>query len=292
MIRYVLQRLIFLVVTLLIVSFLAFALLSVWPIKVTDQLVESRLTPTQVQSIEAKYGLRQPFWVQYVKWLRSCAELQCGVYIWANAGVAEPVAKHLFGECLFGLLCYASSTLILLMTTFLLTWLLALPLGIYSATHQGLRRERAIAFLGYLWLGLPSFLLAIFASWFAYSKLNNITLAPGGQYDKFLHFVIVYALIIGMANVAVIMRHTRGSLLDILGSDYIQAARAKGLSGLAIGTPLGDILRHAPGPAPGAGNRLLGLPLVGVALLPTGDLRLLVCLQQTQQYYFSSRGPV
>jgi peptide/nickel transport system permease protein len=135
------------------------------------------------------------------------------------------------------------------MASFLLSWLIAIPLGIYIATHRGTFIDRASNLSAFAAISLPSFFLALLALLFAYqTRWFPIGGATSENYDTLTQFAKIKdtawhlalpTLVLGLGGVAGLMRQMRGNLLDVLGENYIQAARARGLAERTV------VLKHA-----------------------------------------------
>jgi len=204
-----------------------------------------RVSPGDVRKEKIKAFRPRPAWIQYWTWLK-------GVVTRGDFGESTQWQMNaltaLFGQ---GKLL---KTLILIFFTSLFSWLLAIPIGIYSATHRYSVGDNAFTFLGFLGLSIPNFLLALILLWFLVTYLQvgprwglaitaDFFFHAGrcngsifGSYDGkscFLIFLWVLwpaLLVIGTANMALLIRYMRGNLLDVLNMPYIQTARAKGLT--------------------------------------------------------------
>ena len=251
MLGYILRRLLYIVPLLLIISVIAFLVVKIEP--------GNFCTPLRIQS-EALYqrcvastGMDRPLVVQYGKWL-------WGIVTHFNFGYSfqnqQPVLRQLFtagnwqsGTPLFW-------TLVLSLGTMLLSWLLAVPLGIYAATHRGSWRDWGVNLFSYMGLSIPNFTLAIALLWLMVVVFQvghicwnsaqlgqTVCLGVSGLFDgdfvsapwsleKFLDLLWHLwpaILVIGAANLATIVRYVRSEMLDVLGQPYVQTARAKGL---------------------------------------------------------------
>jgi len=223
---------------LILVSVISFGLIQVMP---GDYLTRARMNPQITQEtfsqMMANYGLDKPFYVQYWLWLkRIVTKRDFGT----SFETMRPVYWTLFmGDRLMWTIVISSSTM-------LLTWLIAIPLGIYSATHQYKSSDHTLTFFGFLGLSIPNFFFALVVLWLlvAVFKVGNYGLGVGGLFDNrfigapwslaklgnVLWHIWPAWLVIGTSGMAGLLRYMRGSLLDTLSLQYVQTARAKGLS--------------------------------------------------------------
>jgi len=222
---------------LIIISLISFAILQLMP---GDYLTRSRLNPDITQEtfdeMAHRYGLDKPFIVQW--WIWFTRIIRYGDF-GTSFETRQPVFFTLFmGGRLFW-------TLIISASTMLLTWLISIPLGIYSATHQYKVSDHTLTFFGFLGLSIPNFFFALVVLWMLVAVFHvGPDLGVGGlfsnkyieapwSWNKFLnllwHLWPVW-LVVGTSGMAGLMRYMRGSLLDTLRLPYVQTARAKGLS--------------------------------------------------------------
>jgi len=223
---------------LILVSVISFGLIQVMP---GDYLTRARMNPQITQEtfsqMMANYGLDKPFYVQYWLWLKQIVTKRD---FGTSFETMRPVYWTLFmGDRLMWTIVISSSTM-------LLTWLISIPLGIYSATHQYKTSDHTLTFFGFLGLSIPNFFFALVVLWLlvAVFKVGNYGLGVGGLFDnRFINAPWSLAkvrnvlwhiwpawLVIGTSGMAGLLRYMRGSLLDTLSLQYVQTARAKGLS--------------------------------------------------------------
>jgi peptide/nickel transport system permease protein len=196
-----------------------------------------QITQETFSQMMANYGLDKPFYVQYWLWLK---QIVTNRDFGTSFETMRPVYWTLFmGDRLMWTIVISSSTM-------LLTWLIAIPLGIYSATHQYKSSDHTLTFFGFLGLSIPNFFFALVVLWLlvAVFKVGNYGLGVAGLFDnRFINAPWSLAkignvlwhiwpawLVIGTSGMAGLLRYMRGSLLDTLSLQYVQTARAKGLS--------------------------------------------------------------
>jgi peptide/nickel transport system permease protein len=179
--------------------------------------------------LRERYGLDQPLHIQYLRWIQGWPEGDFGWSLEWNSPVLPLVANRLGYTLLLGTL------------SLLITISYAIPVGIYSATHQYSFADNALSFFGFLGLSLPGFLLALV--WLFVGAIvlridvggtlgDEFRDAPMGAAKLWSYWNHLWppALILGLASTAQLQRIMRSSLLDVMGQQYITTARAKGLT--------------------------------------------------------------
>ncbi len=236
MIAYLIRRLLAGLLTIWAASVISFIVIQLPPGDyVTAYIAALQSSGTVVSSEEAEglrqqYGLDQPVYVQYFKWMRLMMQGNFGMAMEYNRPVREVIGDRL------------AITLIVSVAAVLFIWLLALPIGIYSAVRQYSLGDYFFTFLGFIGIAVPNFMLALLLLYisFKYFGVQNVgglfspdmALAPWGWpkiWDMLKHLPIP-AIIIGMAGMAEVMRIMRANLLDELRKPYVVTARAKGLT--------------------------------------------------------------
>jgi peptide/nickel transport system permease protein len=234
MTRYILQRLALLPLLMLVYSFVIFAIIQAPPGDFLTSYVAtlassgSSLSAEQIAAMRAQYGLDQPFFVQYLLWLQHLIHGDFGLSLEYQRPNAE-----LIGDVL-GL------TLALALFSFVLTWALAIPAGIYSATHPRSLGDHVLTIINYVGVATPNFMLALVLMWvaFAYFDISITGLFSPDYVDKpwnfgklvdLLEHIWLPALVLGIAGTARLSRIMRANLLDELNKPYVVTARAKGM---------------------------------------------------------------
>lgn len=228
MIVFVLRRLLTLIPMLLGVTLLVFLLMSLAPGDfLTPIKMQRDIPPELISELERKFGLDQPWYVQYGYWLRNVAQLDFG-YSWS---LKIPVVD-LIGSRL-------QATFLLSLTATLFAWLIAVPLGVLAAIYKDSIFDRASALLAYAALSIPEFFLALLAVWFAAvsgwfpiggaTSIEHDYLSAGGQLLDRVYHLVLPTIVLGIGGVAGLMRVMRANFLDAIRADYVQTARAKGV---------------------------------------------------------------
>ncbi len=228
MIAYLFRRLVALIPLLLGITGLVFLLMSLAPGDfLTPVRVQRDVSPELIQSIEQQFGLNQPWYVQYVKWLGNVVTGNLG-HSWAYK---MPVVD-LIGQRML-------ATFLLSVSALVIAWGIAIPLGVLAAMYKDSIFDRISSFLAYAALSLPEFFLALLfmffaaqSGWFPMGGATSIDyefMGAGGKILDRAHHLVLPALALGIGSVASIMRIMRANFLDAIRADYVKTARAKGL---------------------------------------------------------------
>ncbi|MCX6032736.1 MAG: ABC transporter permease [Chloroflexi bacterium] len=236
MFGYIMRRVLIMIPTLFLISVVSFAALQLPP---GDYLTSyaAQLTTTgeyidqeSLDSLRDRYGLGQPVYVQYTKWVT-------GIITRGDFGQSmewQMPVKNLVGQAL-GL------TVALAVFSLLISWAIAIPMGVYSATHQYSIPDYLMSVFSFLGVGVPAFLWALIIMYFAQAQLGmNVGglfsqkyLSAPWSWDKvvdLLKHLWIPGLIVAIENTAGELRTTRANLLDEINKPYVELARAKGLS--------------------------------------------------------------
>lgn len=236
MLFYFIRRCIYMVIALFIMSVVAFVIIELPPgdfvTSYVSELMASGRGPADRQAFEAQlrkqYGLDQPVYVRYFKWLRGVLYGDLGFSLAWRASVKELISERL------------PITLGVAIATLVFVYIVAVPIGIYSATHQYSPGDYFFTVIGFGGLAIPNFLFALVLMFFFYHFFG---LSVGGffspQYEtaawsvgKFLDMLKhlpIPVIVVGTASTAGIIRIMRGCLLDELGKQYVITVRAKGV---------------------------------------------------------------
>jgi peptide/nickel transport system permease protein len=227
------------------ITFISFVAMSLVPGNfVTSLALDPHISPAVIKQMEAEFGLDQPLLVRYIHWLWQVAHLNLGVSLAYRVDVTSIIASR------------AANTVILALASMILSWVLAIPIGVIVAVRQNSLIDRALSFVAFLGMSVPAFFLAFLAMDFA---LWSGSFPVGGSFspdyasldaaskiaDRFNHLILP-ALVLGLAGMAGLMRLMRSQILEIRNADYVRTARAKGLSERAV--MYKHVLRNALNP--------------------------------------------
>ncbi len=227
---YIIRRILLMIPLLILITMISFGVVRLQPGEFGSQFLENpRVTAEAVEAMRSRYGLDEPIHMQYYTWIRGIMlEGDFGYSFAHNRPVSGLIWERLWW------------TVVVAVTTILVTWTLAIPIGIYSATHQYSIFDYIFSFISFIGVSIPNFFLALLLIYLVLS-LGGTTV--GGLFsqeyvgrpwtlEKFidlLRHIWLPIIAIGTAGMAGIMRQMRGNLLDVLGEQYIYTARSKGL---------------------------------------------------------------
>jgi peptide/nickel transport system permease protein len=220
--RYFLKRLVVAVPSLLIASLIVFTLPRLIPGDVVALMLEEKAYAKDLEELRAKLGLDRPIHVQYFEWAGRALAGDLGESLWTRRPVAEELAQRLPVTLELGALAIVFALLI------------AVPVGVISATRQDSVSDYVARSAAILGLSVPGFWLATLvivlpAIWWGWRPMTGyieFSKDPVGHVTQLL----LPAFILGVASAAALMRLTRGMLLEVLRQDYVRTAWAKGLA--------------------------------------------------------------
>ena len=235
MLSFLARRLVLALITTWAISLITFAIIQLPPGDYVTAYIAQLETQGDIVSedeainLRAEYGLEQPFPMQYYKWMRQALKGNFGVAMEYRRPVSEVIGDRLL------------LTAALTFTSIIFTWILAIPIGIYSAVKQYSVGDYTFTFIGFIGLGVPNFLLALVVLYagFVWFGANvgglfspEMVDAPYGVAKVFdlLNHLWMPSLILAIAGTAQLIRVLRANLLDELRKPYVVTARAKGLS--------------------------------------------------------------
>lgn len=237
MITYMARRLISAAITFFMITLISFLVIQLPPGDVVSNWVRQQeavsgqpLPPETIENLRQVYGFNEPLLVQYLKWIDGFPRGDFGFSIeYSNAPVSEIIGRRI------GL------TLFLGFAALFISWGLAIPFGIYAATHKNSRSDYFLSTLSFIGISVPNFLLAViylFLAVFVFktdyagglfsSEFKDAPWTWARVVDFAAHLPVPLA-ILGLGGMAGTFRIMRANLLDILDQQYIEAARAKGL---------------------------------------------------------------
>jgi peptide/nickel transport system permease protein len=236
MIRFILYRLLLMIPTLFLISIVSFIIIQLPPGDYLNTLVsqmQSRgetVDSDAILALERQYGVGKPMWEQYFIWMRNILlHGDFGDSFEYNRPVTDMIGSRL------------AWTVGISVGALLVTWIVAFPLGIYSAVRKYTAGDYVLTFLSFLGLAIPEFLLALVL---LYISSEYLGLSVGGLFspeyvdaawslakvgDLMAHLWIPI-VIVGVASTAGLVRTMRANLLDELNQPYVVTARAKGLT--------------------------------------------------------------
>ena len=235
MAAYFTGRLVYAIVAVFVISVLSFVLIQAPP----GDFLTSQITRLQangqvvdevmIQNMKAQYGLDKPIYVQYFRWVGQMFRGNFGYSFYYRFSILQMLAD------------YMPMTLILAIITLVFVYIVSIPLGIVSAVKQYSVFDYTFTIVGFLGLSVPNFILALLVMYVFY---KNFGISIGGlfsmeyvnapwtwaRFADLVRHLWAPVIVVGVAGTAGIIRVIRASMLDELGQEYMQVARAKGLS--------------------------------------------------------------
>ena len=239
------------------VSILCFLFTEMAPGNFFDEMrLNPQISPETISSLRARYGLDQPLVVRYGRWLRSALHADFGYSIAYNA----PVAPLLWSR--------AKNTLLLATTGMFLTWLVSIPLGVWAAARSGRMLDKGVRVASSLLVSIPEVviavaLLAIVVRWRVLpvggmTSMDNEGLSQWARLQEIASRMLLPTIILTLGESAIIVRHLRASVLEVLDTPFVQAARGLGIGRTRL------LFRHVLPVAASPAISLLGFSLAGL----------------------------
>jgi peptide/nickel transport system permease protein len=256
-VSYLGRRLIRAVLLLAGVSVLCFLFTEMAPGSFFEEMrLNPQISPETISSLRSRYGLDQPLVVRYGRWVRSATHADFGYSIAYNT----PVAPLLWSR--------AKNTLLLTTTGMLLTWLVSVPLGVWMAARRGRMLDNTVSLASSLLVSIPEVviavaLLAIVVRWRVLPvggmrSMDNEGLSQWARVQDIGNHMVLPTIILTLAETAIIVRHVRASVLEVLRAPFVQAARGLGISRARL------LFRHVLPVAASPAISLFGFSLAGL----------------------------
>ncbi|MDR1530990.1 MAG: ABC transporter permease [Clostridiales bacterium] len=236
--KYIRKRLLQSVPIVFGITLLTFLIMKLAPGGPLAHMINPRTTAEALLRAQEAMGLNRPILVQYWSWL---TQLLQGNFGYSTYYTGQPVIALILQRL--------PATLLLTCSAFVISFVVGIPLGVYSATHKYSPGDYGLTLFSFIGISVPSFffgmgLIYIFAvqlGWFPTSGYGSPTFS-GNAFQLFLHrlrYLVMPMLAMSLANLATVTRFTRSSMVETLNQDYIRTARAKGLAEKAV------IYKHA-----------------------------------------------
>jgi len=236
MLNFLIRRVTYMAITVVFISFISFIIVELPKGTFLDVRLEQlrqqggNISEDQIQELVDRYGLYDPFYVKYWKWVSKFVQGDFGESFAMNRPVKDLIWSRL------------GFTLGLSLFSLVFSWGISIPLGVYSATHRYTFWDYVLSIFQFVGLAIPSFLLALVLVLFAIKVLqqkhviglfsDEFQNAPWSwpKFADMLKHLWIPVVILALTSTAWLTRVMRGNLLDILNMQYVQTARAKGLS--------------------------------------------------------------
>ncbi len=235
MLNFIVRRLIYMIVTLFFIAIISFVLIELPPGSYLEtEILRLRsqggnIPEAQIRELEARYGVRDPLYVKFGKWFSGVLTGDFG----ESFQYRRPVSQLIWDRLALSFALSFSSAIF--------SWLIAIPIGVYSATHRYSIPDYIITFFQFFGVAIPAFLLALVLMTVASrvwgqdigGLVSNEFRDQPMSMAKFLNILQhlwIPIVVISIGSTAWLTRVMRANLLDVLNSQYIQTARAKGLA--------------------------------------------------------------
>ena len=242
MLYIIIRRIFILIPMLILLSMLSFLVIQLPPGDYLDTYVQNKknqgliIDEAEIERLTQRYGLGKPLYEQYFSWMRNFllhGDLGRSFGSYGSSMENKPVTDIIMERL--------PATMIISIVSTIVVWALAIPIGIYSATHQYSLMDYIATFIGFIGLALPNFLFAIIIMWIVFSQTDHAVTglfsleyrhAPWSiaKVVDMLKNIWVPVLVLATAGTAGLIRVMRANLLDELNKQYVVTARAKGLS--------------------------------------------------------------
>ncbi len=231
MTRYILKRLIGMIVVIFLVLTIAFIIVRLAPGDPAALMLGPDASAEDAAKLRAQLGLDRPIIVQYFTFITNAVQGDLGQSIFFSQPVTQVLAQR------------AEPTFFLSLFSLIIALVIATPIGIYAAYRRGSLLDQGAITVAMLAASIPSFwtglmfqrYLATDLGWFPASGYGP----PDAGFWERMGYLVLPSIVLGIVNSALILRFTRASMLDILGEDYIRTARSKGMTEARV------VLRHA-----------------------------------------------
>ena len=236
---FILNRVLHMLPIMLIVVAIGFLLIQIAPGDILSGMrVNPDIRPETLARFEANFGLNDPWYIQFIKYLFNVLHGDFGYSQLYKTPVFTIVSQR------------AGNTLLLASVALLVAWSLSIPAGIFSAVHQYRWQDQLISVFAFIGLAIPNFFLAFLllylithtGGWLPLGGMQSVNFSSMNPLEQFLdgaRHMVVPVLVLSTASMAQLTRLMRANMLEIMGQQYITTARAKGLKEAIV------INRHA-----------------------------------------------
>ena len=224
MLKFIVKRILYAIPTILITVSIVFVLMRLLPNNPIYNMVDmDEVTEEQIAELEEQYGINDPIWKQYLNYMGDVFTGNWGRSFFNEVPVFENITSRL------------EPTLMMTVLSTLITFCIGVPIGILCATRRNSVLDYAMSSGAIVFMAVPSFWLGLLMIYFLAFKMKWFPIEGYRSIAKYGFWSAVYSIILpsialGMSHVASIARQTRSSMLNVLNTDYIRTARAKGLS--------------------------------------------------------------
>lgn len=231
LLKYIGKRILSLIPVLFIVSIVIFIIIHLTPGDPARAILGDQATEQEVENLRESMGLNDSLPVQYVNWVKKALRGNLGTSAFSDETVVDMIKDHL------------GPTLNITVFALLIAVGVGVPFGVLAAKKHGQLADSSIMVISLAGISIPNFLIGLLLILFFGVKLNVLpvagykTMAEG--FGQHIRYLVLPSVSLGLMEAALITRMTRASMLEILNSDYIKMAKAKGVKSFSI------IFKHA-----------------------------------------------
>lgn len=215
------KKLVQLIPLLLGISLISFLMIHLAPGEPTQMFISPQVNPKDLLIIKENLGLNKPLLLQYLIWLKNILSGNWGYSFITGQPILQMITARL------------PATLLLMGSSFILTFLITIPLGIYSALNKGKPLDTLFTILAFIGMSLPSFWVAmvfilffsLYLGWFPTSGMSDFS----GNPFSVIHHMVLPVAVMTIGSLAGLMKYQRNSMLQVLNQLYIKSARARGI---------------------------------------------------------------
>lgn len=226
--KYVLKRILTVIPVLFIVSLIIFSLVHLTPGNPAALMLGEGASQEDIDRLTDEMGLNDPLPLQYINWLKDVFRGDLGTSVVGNEPVTEMIASHF------------APTISLSVIAILVAVLLALPLGMLGARKRGTPAEVVVNGVSLAGISIPGFLIGLLLMMLVCVKLKLLPVSGyrplSAGFWEHLKYLLLPGISLGFMQAALMMRMTKASMLEVLNSDYIRMAKAKGVKEFALVT--------------------------------------------------------
>ncbi|MBU6283968.1 ABC transporter permease [bacterium] len=264
MAAFLARRILQMVPLLVGITFLSFLVVGLAPGDFFSSLaMNPTISPEAIEAMKREFGYGKPLVVRYLAWLVRAVQGDLGLSVAHRVGVSTLIGQRV------------ANTLLLSLSAMLVTWLVAVPLGVLVAVRRGHPSDRLVSGLAFLGMSVPNFFLAFLllrlalrTGWFPVGgtvSMDHDQLSLGGRVLDRLHHLALPTIVLATSGLAGLVRLMRGAILDLEKADFVRTARAKGMPERVV--LFRHVLRNALNPFVTLAGYELGTLLGGAALV-------------------------
>ncbi|WP_368490517.1 ABC transporter permease [Clostridium sp. BJN0013] len=223
MINYIVRRILISIPVLIGVTIISFIIINMAPGSPLDKMIDPHLTAADIAARKAALGLNGPLYIRYLGWLQNVLHGNLGYSLTSFQPVSQIIGQRIF------------PTFLLMFSALIIGFVIAIPLGILSATKQYSKLDYISSTGSLIGISVPTFFLGLVFIYIFALKLKllpsggMITLGQDNGFSDVLKHLILPAVVLGVNEAGTLVRYVRSSMLEILDQDYLRTARSKGL---------------------------------------------------------------